>query len=91
MEDALRSRIAATGLVISRQADDLGVDHHRLARLLRDGGLVRVRAGVHVDGERHRVAEPATRHLMELGPSWPTAGASRPERPGPGCSSTRWA
>lgn len=66
MEDALRSRIAATGLVISRQADDLGVDHHRLARLLRDGGLVRVRAGVDVDGERHRVAEPATRHLTEL-------------------------
>jgi hypothetical protein len=66
MDDSLRSRLAATGLVTARQADDLGVDQHRLARLVRDGELVRVRAGVYVDGERHRVAEPATRHLMEV-------------------------
>ncbi len=66
MDESLHRRLAATGFVTSRQADDLGVDHHRLARFVRAGDLVRVRAGVYVDGEQHRTADPVARHLLEL-------------------------
>ncbi len=66
MDEALRPRLTATGFVTAHQATDLGVDHHRLARHVRDGELVRVRAGVYVDGERHRTAGPAARHLIEV-------------------------
>ncbi|MEO7234058.1 MAG: type IV toxin-antitoxin system AbiEi family antitoxin domain-containing protein [Lapillicoccus sp.] len=66
MDDALRPRLSATGVLTTRQAADLGVDHHRLARHVREGELVRVRAGVYVDGERHRRADPLARDLLEV-------------------------
>lgn len=66
MDDSLRLRLLATGVVTAQQAGAMGVDHHRLARRVRDGELVRVRAGVYVDGARHRTAPPVDRHLLEV-------------------------
>lgn len=66
VDDSLHLRLLATGHVTARQAGELGVDHHRLAALVRTGELVRVRAGVYVDGARHRAAGPVARHLLEV-------------------------
>jgi len=66
VDDILHLRLLATGVVTARQAGAMGVDHHRLARLVRTGELVRVRSGVYVDGARHRAADPVARHLLEV-------------------------
>ncbi len=66
MDDVLQPRLLAMGVLTARQVNDLGVNHHRLLRLVRDGELVRVRAGVYVDGARHRSADPVARHLLEV-------------------------
>jgi hypothetical protein len=65
-EEGIRNRLLATGFLRTRDAADLGVDQHRLAQLVARGTLVRVRAGVYVDGATHRAAEPVARHLLEV-------------------------
>ncbi len=66
IDDGIRVRLLANGWLTTRDATELGVDHHRLAHLVRRGDLVRVRSGAYVDGASHRAADPVQRHRLEV-------------------------
>lgn len=66
MNELLRLRLVALyGVVLTRDLSDCGYGRHGVTALVRDGDLVRVRAGAFVEGSRHRESDAVTRHLLE--------------------------
>lgn len=60
----LRQRLEARQVISAGDAAACGVDRHGLARLIRDGELLRVRRGAYVCAPVWQAATPEARHLL---------------------------